>query len=176
MSAAHKIALDLAAAPESTVIVPEAGSADDDPRAPLTVEAFLTPEAAATLRDIIAPLMRGMVQDPRAKCYYEVLSGALVWSDERPDLQVLRKVQGLGITRILLRFRTELMHGEVDEQFREFWDLALRLFPEWPGFDPKRRSIELRPIFHDKSAESNAELDEIERELDKQFGCEATGV
>jgi hypothetical protein len=53
---------------------------------------------------------------------------------------------------------------------REYWDEALRLFPDWPGFDPKRRSPELREVFRENSAWADAGLDEIDREMDMHAG------
>ena len=127
-------------------------------------------QLATTALSGIAPLMRDLVQDPRATCTYEVMSGALVWSDEFPELRALARVRGWSIIRVVLRFRTELILGEPNEQYREYWDEALRLFPEWPGFAPERRFPELREVFREKSAASNAELDEIEREMDREAG------
>ena len=125
----------------------------------------MTPLVATAL-SAIAPRMRELVHSPQATCYYEVMSDALVWSDEFPKGRGFLKIPGWSIIRVVLGFRTELILGQPNEQFWEYWDEALRLFPEWPAFDPKRRSPELREVFREMSASSNAELDEIERDLD----------
>jgi hypothetical protein len=46
----------------------------------------------------------------------------------------------------------------------------LRLFPAWPGFVPERRSRELQAVFRQKSAWARAEIDEVEREMDREAG------
>ena len=134
----------------------------------------MTQLAVAALSGI-APLMRALAQDPRATCNYDVMSGALVWSDEFPAFRDLARIKGWSIIRVVLRFRTELILGKPDEQFREFWDTAMRLFPEWPGFAPERQSPELREIYRENSATSDAELDEIEREMNREAGEQTIG-
>lgn len=129
----------------------------------------MTPFAATALSGI-APLMRELVRDPEAKCGYELLSDALVWSDEWPKFAVLRQVPGWEVVRFVLHFRTTLILGDPDEEYREYWDAALRLFPDWPGFLPERRSRTLEAVYRDKNAPANAELDEIEREMDREDG------
>jgi hypothetical protein len=125
----------------------------------------LTPAAEKALAGI-APLMRELVKNPEATCDYDMMSGALIWSDEFPEFGVLRQVPGWSVIRFVFRFRTTLILGEPKEEFREFWDEGLRLFPGWPGFAPGRRSSELRAVFHEMSGPANADFDEIEREMD----------
>ena len=134
----------------------------------------MTPMEATALSGIAA-LMRNLVRSPRATFSYDMLSDALIWSDEFPKPGVLAQVPGWDVIRFVLHFRTTLILGEPYEEYREYWDEALRLFPEWPGFAPERRSSELRADFREKSAWARAELDELEREMDQHAGDPAGG-
>jgi hypothetical protein len=133
----------------------------------------LTPIAATALLNIV-PLMRVLVRSPQATFSYEMMSGALVWSDELPEFRVLRLVHHWQVMRLVLRFRTTLILGEPDEELREYWDEAQQLFPEWPGFDRRRRSSGLREALRNMESRANAELDEIVREMDQEAGNETT--
>ncbi len=99
-----------------------------------------------------------------------MMSDALIWSDEFPDFAALRLVPGWEVIRFVFYFRTTLILGEPDENMREYWDEALRLFPDWPGFVPERRSRALQAVFRQKSAWARAEIDEVEREMDREAG------
>jgi hypothetical protein len=132
----------------------------------------LTPLEATALSGI-APLMRELAQNPRATCYYEMLSDALVWSDEFPDFAALRLVPDWDVIRFVFYFRTTVILGEPDENMREYWNEALQLFPDWPGFAPERQSTALHAVFRQKSAWARAEIEEIEREMDREAGEQA---
>ena len=128
----------------------------------------------------LAPLMRDRKPFPVATIFYDVLSDAIIWSDEMPDLQELRKIDGWQVMRLVLHFRTQLILGRPEEsdpdaegiarrifaESRDAWTEAKGHFPEWPGFDPRRCTLELRGTYEALSYQSRLDLDEIERELD----------
>ena len=133
----------------------------------------------------IAPLMRDLIPSPLATVSYDVMSDSLIWSDEIPDIRILSKVEGWGILRFVLHYRTtglilgdlspEQFVGLTPEQYRDLWDEAGRLFPGWPGFAPERCSPDHRLAYYFLSAPSKRELDEIWRELDEQTQTTRSG-
>jgi hypothetical protein len=128
----------------------------------------------------LAPVLRGRRSSPDATIFYDVLSDALIWSDETPSAQTLRTIEGWQVLRFVFHFRTQLILGRPEDatpdpdvlarqmfsDCRYAWGEAMRLFPEWPGFDPRRRSPGLCEVYESLSAQSRRELEEIERELD----------
>ena len=85
----------------------------------------------------IAGRMNVLESDPEAQCCFEYLSGALVWTDERPPFRV--NAEELGALRMLWNYRTSLLLGTPRVEFQDIWDSALALAPQWPGFLPGRR-------------------------------------
>jgi hypothetical protein len=73
--------------------------------------------------------------DPTAEVRYDLMSDALVWSDERLRN---RKARELWCMRAVFRYRTGLILGVELEEFREAWNLAKTAFPNWIGFTPER--------------------------------------
>ena len=102
-----------------------------------------------------------------------MLSDALIWSDEFPDFAALRLVPGWDVIRFVFYFRTTVILGEPDENMREYWNEALQLFPDWPDFAAERQSTALHAVFRQKSAWARAEIEEIERETDREAGEQA---
>ena len=91
----------------------------------------------------LAPQLNQLPLVQAVDCFYEVLSGGLLWKDEIPDLTgyppgTFEALRGV------IRYRTTLILGEPDQQYQELWSEAQRLFPKWPGFIDARRSVELR--------------------------------
>jgi hypothetical protein len=135
-------------------------------------------EAAQAALARLAPVLRGLKHSPDATTFYDMFSDALIWSDEWPGARVLRTIKGWQVLRFVFHFRTLLILGRSEEtepdpesqvfaaERREIWNEARRLFPEWPGFDPRRCSPDLRGVYESLSAESRRELDEVKRELD----------
>lgn len=70
------------------------------------------------------------------KITYEILSSALVWSDETNKLLPMEVFQSL---RYIVAYRTSLMLNSPREEFKPLWELGLKLFPNWVGFRPERR-------------------------------------
>jgi len=73
--------------------------------------------------------------DPSASVFYELMSGALIWSDER-DASPFEVVSAL---RAIFAYRTGLIIGKPRPELEPLWQHALSLFPQWIGFRPDRR-------------------------------------
>jgi hypothetical protein len=112
----------------------------------------------------IAGLMRGLTRSPDAKMFYELLSDSLVWTDEIPEVNA-DQVGGLRALRFVFRFRTSVMLGKPEERYRQYWDEAGSLFPEWPGFDPERCAPELKSIYDRFHAEAMRDVGDLFGEL-----------
>ncbi len=65
--------------------------------------------------------------DPQATMGYDLFAGALVWSDERRELELITgedgvpRFQGLGEIRALVNFRSSLTLGKPRMQFALLW-------------------------------------------------------
>jgi hypothetical protein len=68
--------------------------------------------------------------------FYEVLSGAVIWTDEKKRKTPVKVVWSL---RFLWAYRTSVMLNEPREELAEYWRFGLSKFPEWVGFRPERR-------------------------------------
>jgi hypothetical protein len=72
--------------------------------------------------DLLIPHLKTLQKDENAEPFYELMSGAFIWEDE--------KVRGLntyelGCLRGIFRYRTSLISREPDERFASLWN-ALR--------------------------------------------------
>ena len=74
--------------------------------------------------------------NPAAKVFYEFMSGALIWSDETNDETPVYVIWAL---RQLFAYRTQLMLDNAQPD-NEFWEHCVKLFPNWIGFRPDRRT------------------------------------
>ncbi len=106
----------------------------------------------------ITPLMSRLTRSPDATYFYDMLSGAIFWSDEFPDFRALRAVPDWHVIRYVLRYRTTLILEAPDEKMRYCWDRGQQLFFAWPGFDPDRRSPSLRPIVEELETRANESI------------------
>ncbi len=130
-------------------------------------------EAVATALARIAPYLNGLRPSPDATISYEILSDALWWSDELPeDRGAFFRIKDWSFLRVIGHYRTWLILDQPDEFFvssvehdREIWQEARRLFPDWPGFHPRRSASEHKGLYESLSAASRRELEEIEREM-----------
>ena len=88
-----------------------------------------------------------LARDEQATVHYDIMSDALVWSDERPRH---RRARELWCMRPIFRYRTGLIIGLELSEFREVWEAAKRLFPQWIGFreDRSSRNVELEKEYH----------------------------
>jgi hypothetical protein len=85
----------------------------------------------------IAGRLNACKPDPKAECFFEVVSGGLIWTDERPSFEV--DAEELGALRILWSYRTSLLLGKPRAEFQRVWDAAFALSPHWPGFIIERQ-------------------------------------
>lgn len=74
--------------------------------------------------------------NPAATAKYEIMSGALIWSDETNTATPVYVIWAL---RQLFAYRTHLML-ENAEPDNAFWNKCVALFPKWVGFFPKGES------------------------------------
>jgi hypothetical protein len=88
--------------------------------------------------------------DPAASLHYEIMSDALVWSDE---LLRNRRAREIWCMRPVLRYRTGLILGLDLVEFRETWKVAKNIFPKWIGFAQQRceRSASLEALYRQLS-------------------------
>lgn len=91
---------------------------------------------------------------------YDVLAGALVWSDEKPASENLSFDVNQSL-RPVLHYRTTLIVGEPDLQYEKCWLQAQELAPRWPGFHPSRRSPDLCELVKSSKADMMRDLDEL---------------
>ena len=96
----------------------------------------------------IAAEMNRTRPSPDAEVGYDLLTDALVWSDEYPGERAGR-LEDYMCLRLLFRYRTTLLLGNPDDFFKPYWDRAMELFPDWAGFCPTRLSCteELRRFY-----------------------------
>lgn len=70
-----------------------------------------------------------------ATVFYEVMSGGLVWTDEKIEDVPAEIIWAL---RPLWAYRSSVIAGAPKEKWRPYWDVCLSLFPHWIGFLPER--------------------------------------
>jgi hypothetical protein len=95
----------------------------------------------------IADSLNSLEIHKEATLHYELMSDALVWSDEIPRH---RRARELWCLRPIWRYRTGLILGLELDEFRPDWEAGKRLFPHWIGFceDRSSRNIELEKEYH----------------------------
>jgi hypothetical protein len=113
------------------------------------------------LADLAASLNSLKASD-LAELRYEVLSDSLYWSDEIPD-EAFESDDGVEYIRAILRYRTGIIIGEPDPDLHELWTAAMRLFPNWPGFDAARRrqDRDLQEAYRERSSRAAEEWADI---------------
>src|SRR3974390_936568 len=96
----------------------------------------------------LAPYLNSLALRPDAVMHYDLYADALVWEDELPAADVRAGDVLFGSElRGVWHYRTSVILGQPKEKLRAAWEEALQCFPNWPGFDPKRRAPGLAPIF-----------------------------
>lgn len=101
------------------------------------------------------------------RIYYEIMSGALVWSDETTSNTPVEVIWAL---RPIVAYRTSLMMDEPREELKPYWDLGLSLFPKWVGFRPERRQAtpKLLQLYRRGDVSLRKCLRDLEQEMDKE--------
>ena len=102
--------------------------------------------------------------------YYELLSGALVWTDETRHFFRRTPVQVIWALRGLWAYRTSLMLEKPREELAGYWQLGLARFPRWVGFRPERRQATpaLLKIYRRGDVSTRKCLRDLEREWDRE--------
>ncbi len=71
--------------------------------------------------------------------FYELMSGALVWEDEKAGFSTKRfSPVEIGILRMIWAFRSSLMLDSPRQEFESVWRRALIAAPNWPCFRTER--------------------------------------
>jgi len=71
-----------------------------------------------------------------ARRFYELMSGAVMWEDEKPNIPFSE----LGWFRAALAYRSSILLGEPRTEFEDIWNALKRIAPDWPGFRLERRT------------------------------------
>jgi hypothetical protein len=87
--------------------------------------------------DSLVPKLAKKQKEKGATPFYDYMSGAFIWSDER--MQGL-SVNEMGCLRAVSRYRTSLIVKELDQRFESLWEELKRKCPNWIGFEPERCS------------------------------------
>lgn len=106
--------------------------------------------------------------DPTASVKYEIMSGALIWSDETNTETPIYVIWAL---RQLFAYRTQLMLNN-SEPDNEFWNQCVGLFPNWIGFLPERRKP--TPELLDEYRRGHVSLKWCLRNLEREMDVENT--
>jgi hypothetical protein len=72
---------------------------------------------------------------PSATVFYEIMSGALVWSDEKIERVPTEVIWAL---RPLFGYRSSLIKGAPLQKWRPYWEECQLIFPRWIGFHADR--------------------------------------
>ena len=88
------------------------------------------------LREYAKRLDRMDTPSPVATPFYELMSGGLVWSDEKITDVPSEVIWAL---RPLFAYRASLIVGAPEEKWRPYWNECRTLFPRWVGFHPDRQ-------------------------------------
>jgi len=120
----------------------------------------------------IADAMNGLEKSSDAVVHYDMMAGALWWSDERPDCF---ETEDNWCLRPVFRYRTSMILGAPEAPCLPYWEAARKHFPDWPGFAPERCSpdSELPALYHKQKAVVLLSIDlvSILCHLEEEFGA-----
>ena len=90
--------------------------------------------------------------------FYEVMSGALVWDDEKTGFssEYFSPVE-IGLLRMIWAFRSGLILGSPRLEFESVWRRAQDAAPNWPGFRAERCSPSEEVILYLKTAKRRSD-------------------
>ena len=92
------------------------------------------PSSTRSGLEIYAPLLNDLIFRPDARPHYEMMSGALLWDDEKAAIPFI----AIGWFRATLAYRTSVLLAKPRIEFESIWTDVQRLAPRWPGFRPER--------------------------------------
>ena len=117
----------------------------------------------------LAPVLDRLQADPNARVNYELMSDALIWSDELPPPSEQKGGEANGM-RGVFRFRTTLILGKPEERFRAGWEMLRTLCPHWPGFLAERQQPDPGRIqfFEEARAKLIEEWEALDARFEKQ--------
>jgi len=92
-----------------------------------------------------------------ARHFYEVMSGAIMWDDEKADIPFSE----IGWFRVALAYRSSLILGAPRKEFEAVWFALQKAAPAWPGFRGERcaPSEELVRFLAESKKKSSRRLD-----------------
>ncbi len=113
---------------------------------------------AEDIRRIAKYFRRRSVAATDAAPFYEMLSDAIVWTDELPH----SSSEHWSEIRLVLNHRTSVMLSR-PSKYEHLWLAAKESFPEWVGFLPERSAPTeaVRKLYVDGFARMQREFDEL---------------
>ena len=101
--------------------------------------------------------------DPNAIRSLELLSGAFVWSDEKPSTENSEGPRVIEFLKVLIAYRASVIQGNPNKDLERIWDEFAEACPTWPGLRPERADCSLKEALDFENA---AMIHEFERFLD----------
>lgn len=96
--------------------------------------------------------------DADAPYFYELMSGALVWQDEKADFSSENWSAGeIGLLRMIWAFRSSVILGSPRQEFESVWRRLLNAAPNWPGFRAERCNPSEEAILYLKTAKRRSD-------------------
>lgn len=114
----------------------------------------------------LSRILQNLRLSSNATFFYDIMSDALVWTDETPPLGGSYTVHHTWYLRPVFRYRSSLIEGIPDSRFEPAWIEALSLFPTWIGFLTDRRSSSHAAALQSMRTAANKEMKDIEAAFD----------
>jgi len=89
---------------------------------------------------MMAPTLDNLEEQINAEILFCKISDAVFWTDEVPGSKSDWPTKFSHVMRFLFRYRTSVILDEPDERLQEIYVRSKTLFPNWPGFFPKREA------------------------------------
>jgi hypothetical protein len=110
--------------------------------------------------EVHARLLNELSFSEKAHHFYEMMSGALMWEDEKAKLPFSE----LGWFRAALAYRSSIILAQPRSEFEPIWTALKRVAPKWPGFRAERctPSSELVDYLNQQGKKSMRSLDRLD--------------